>query len=833
MKNVLLLYCLLLLSIGSFSQNYGLKFDGQSEYLTAASNTNYDIGDGFTIEAWLLAEEWADLQWQGSIVTNDAQGPDRGFAFRCGDNGILSFVMAADNTWEEAFSAQVMNANQWHHVAAVVDNGTISLYVDGQQVAGHAFSGTPSSASDMPLNIGNSAGFSGRNFNGVLDEIRIWSDARTEAELNDFMTEELTGNEDDLVAYFPFNEGAGTLAGDVSGTSNDAQLIDMDDSNWVSGYTLPDFDVSVQRVFGADVVNVKTRPVKLKATVQNTGLMEISDIELSIYVNDEFAFSENLESSISAGEVIDYEFQSPIDLTSYNDPVIQVIASHPDDENALNNSAETKLIIAAGGFVVVSNNEQHNFGGAGQLNTKTITFPGDMHRYEQILMRISLNCPSTGCDPWDQYGNIMVATQSGTYELARFITPYGIACGNWIVDITDFKSILKGQVEFQNFIQVWGQSGWLLDAQIELIDNNSSDIYSIVSPLWETSYWVYGDPGIEDDLDELSVSIDNNTENSHLRMTITGHGQGNTSNAAEFFEVNHTLNVNGSAFENHHLWKSDCADNVCDNQNGTWLFSRAGWCPGQEVTPYVFNTSSVTDAGNTVAFDYVLQDYTNLLNTGYNNSGHTEPHYKIYSYLVETSTNPYEEYKNLVADNVDGVLSGDNFESATISFTNNGFSSIEQFTINIFNNNELVASEEFTETVGVGNSVEKEISVNQTINTSIGNIVFAEVVSAEDDNPGDNIVKSDLISSLGEKLRSEYAFEFYPNPTSDGNIFMEFDEYWVGSQVKIYSSDGKLIDTILANENNQTVSLQGSGLYWYVVSNNDGENLSGKISFLR
>ena len=95
-----------------------------------------------------------------------------------------------------------------------------------------------------------------------------------------------------------------------------------------------------------------------------------------------------------------------------------------------------------------------------------------------------------------------------------------------------------------------------------------------------------------------------------MRMTITGHGQGNTQNAAEFFEINNSVQVNGQEIAVHNLWKDDCATNPCENQAGTWLFSRAGWCPGQDVRPYVVNTTATASPGSTISMDYVLQSYT-------------------------------------------------------------------------------------------------------------------------------------------------------------------------------------------------------------------------------
>ena len=63
-----------------------------------------------------------------------------------------------------------------------------------------------------------------------------------------------------------------------------------------------------------------------------------------------------------------------------------------------------------------------------------VTFP-TTGTFSQIIMNVTLHCPSNGCDPWDRVGSIDLVTPSGPAdagvetltELGRFITPYNIA----------------------------------------------------------------------------------------------------------------------------------------------------------------------------------------------------------------------------------------------------------------------------------------------------------------------------------------------------------------------------------------------------------------------
>ncbi len=55
-------------------------------------------------------------------------------------------------------------------------------------------------------------------FKGVIDEVRIWKDARTGEEIQSHMSGVLTGEESALVAYYSFDHSKGRVLGDYSQT---------------------------------------------------------------------------------------------------------------------------------------------------------------------------------------------------------------------------------------------------------------------------------------------------------------------------------------------------------------------------------------------------------------------------------------------------------------------------------------------------------------------------------------------------------------------------------------------------------------------------------------
>ncbi len=838
MKNIYFTLILLLgFSIG-FAQNNGILFNGTSESLEIPNKPEYNIQASYTIEAWIYANEWKSLSWQGSIITKDAQGPNRGFAFRAGDNGKLSFAMAADGIWPEVLTPSIMNLQQWHHVAVVVNNGGMTLYVDGQAAANSTYSGTLNTNDDLPVTVGGSSGFADRYFDGIIDEIRIWNLARTATEIADNTTTEFTGSESGLIAYFPMNDGSGTTATNLVDAACSATLLDMDDTNWVDGYTIPEFDVGIQGITNIDIVNLKTRPILVSTEVQNLGSNNISGIDLTFQIDGSDVITETVSQTILPGEKITYTFATPIDLTEATDPELTVIATHPDDENMQNNSKSITLSTQAGNIIRLFDAEVHNFGADGQSQSSSVVLPGNLYTYSQLLLHIDVACPSGGCDPWDQTGKVVATTDEGSFEIARYITPYGIACGPWTVDVTDFKNVLAGPVTFESFIQVWGSSGWATTIDLELVEGADPTPFTKVNPLWQTDYWVYGDPGINDDLAPVEINVASITESSHIRMTISGHGQGNTNNAAEFYNVNHQFQLNGSMLNNHNLWKDDCAANSCADQAGNWLFPRAGWCPGQQVEPYIVNTTGDIAAGSTVYLDYDLQDYENLLNTGYNGSSHTEPHYRIHSYYIEESSQRYEDYLNLVSDAITPTISGmdanETLDALTITISNDGSQPLSDFEVSYFINNTWVATETVNATLAPGESMDYNFTTIDGFLPGFQNIFYGVVAHPMDESIGDNVSQT-LIDGMTDTDDFEILEEditIFPNPAT-GGFYIEMNPSLLGSQIEVINTNGQIIKNEILRNTTSNFTLIENGIYFLRFTHPDGYVANRKLIVIK
>lgn len=227
--------------------------------------------------------------------------------------------------------------------------------------------------------------------------------------------------------------------------------------------------------------------------------------------------------------------------------------------------------------------------------TGRYTLPQFGATYSNIVAHLYMSCPPVngGCDDWDRLAYVQVKDPTGKWvEIIRYITPYGRACSHSI-DVTDFASLLQGDVDIRMFIDTWGTGGWQVRLDLEYLSGEPEYAYTDVEELWHGSY-NFGDPTNLQPLDTVTVGIFHDAREAHLRLTTTGHGWGdnNTGNAAEFYHAVHHLQINGADAFEQDLW-TDCFPNPdgCNNQNGTFKYDRAGWCPGSISQPYIYDVT--------------------------------------------------------------------------------------------------------------------------------------------------------------------------------------------------------------------------------------------------
>lgn len=282
------------------------------------------------------------------------------------------------------------------------------------------------------------------------------------------------------------------------------------------------------------------------------------------------------------------------------------------------------------------------------------TLPQSVGAYDKIVANFSVSCPAVpgGCDDWDRLGWVEFKAPDGSWiELFRYITPYRVAC-NHEIDVTDYASMLQGNIELRMYIETWGTGGWKINLDFDYTAGAPTYLYSTIEEMWHGTF-SFGDPQNLQPMDTMVVKPYPQVGKVTFRLVTTGHGWGsnNTGNASEFYHATHQLKINNQDTFIQDLW-TQCNPNPdgCTGQQGTWQYNRAGWCPGVIPKPYFYDlTPYMVQAP--FNFQYIFQTtYQDLChphnpdcvsgvtcpdcNDGYN------PQYRVGGYLFRFSNQP-------------------------------------------------------------------------------------------------------------------------------------------------------------------------------------------------
>ena len=268
-----------------------------------------------------------------------------------------------------------------------------------------------------------------------------------------------------------------------------------------------------------------------------------------------------------------------------------------------------------------------------QRNFSTqVNFPQAHETFSKVMLNLHLRCPSGGCDPWDRWASIyLLGDNNQKIELFRFITPYRVGV-DLSEDITDLRPLLVGRKTLEVFIDTWVGSGWLVSADINFTPGTPERKVVKVIPIFSPKAFYYGKEYQPQFLTK-EINIPKGVTSGVLRTYLTGHGQQNTNNCAEFCNKTQTVELDTRILQEKSIWRNNCAQTrTLGTQHGTWRTSRQGWCPGDKVYPWSIDISSLTEGSHTITWR--PQAYTNDKNTGYDNGSHTAPFYQISSLLV-------------------------------------------------------------------------------------------------------------------------------------------------------------------------------------------------------
>ena len=358
----------------------GLQFDGIDDYILIEENVLPDSGD-YTISIWVKADS-SNVGARTLISQSDTSGSP--FYFGSNSGSDLSGKIKMNQDWKSLESSPFYLDNKWH-LYTIVNDGIIGdssiiidtslFYVDGVEVSTVMGEGK-SYPIDERFFIGTMWDSSGEFFSGAIDDISIWDRKLSSKEISSIYNSgigldptidslDYKGSEN-LIAFWPFSEGADSSVSDFSGNGYDGEI------------------------FGASWINIDS---KLEPVIDSTLIAEsqnqnnsyqkeiwgrVSDIDgKSIYGasvilkgthNDEFKWTTNFQTNRRG----DYEIndcqpwdEMIVSMEGYQtqkfNPLDSIFLESPVDITLLMKTEDDELVIDSAMLAEISKQAEENY----------------------------------------------------------------------------------------------------------------------------------------------------------------------------------------------------------------------------------------------------------------------------------------------------------------------------------------------------------------------------------------------------------------------------------------------------------------------------------------
>ncbi len=398
------------------------------------------------------------------------------------------------------------------------------------------------------------------------------------------------------------------------------------------------------------------------------------------------------------------------------------------------------------------------------------------------------------------------------FELMSFVTPYGVNLDlgiegkTWSFDVTEFGPILKGSKRI--FLNRGGEWQEDMDIRFEFIEGTPVRDIINITQLWPVTSTAYQDIINNRRFEPREVLIQNETKSAEMKSVITGHGQ-----EGEFIPRTHTMSMNGIT-SSYQIW-TECSDNPVYPQGGTWIYDRAGWCPGAPSDVVRYDVSDIVAQGEMNTVDYSI------------NTASGDSRYIVNMQLVEYGEPNYSnDVELLEIRNPSTKIIHERYNPAcqapVIKIRNNGTQPLTQLNIDygFDSNGEISLTDGYTHVWNgnLGFLEEEEIELPFYPGLTIQEGAQFRVKFSDDDEDSSN-------NTLVSDIRS---VDHYEN-----NVIIQFKTNNVASETSytIYDQNGSVVmqklSSGLSSNTTYTDTLTNvNGCYQLVIDDSDGDGLS-------
>jgi hypothetical protein len=254
---------------------------------------------------------------------------------------------------------------------------------------------------------------------------------------------------------------------------------------------------------------------------------------------------------------------------------------------------------------------------------REVTLPdaATMAGFDTLEIEVAIGCDARNpfaCSEWDRIADVQLCldeTCTDRLEIGRWITPYWRrGPQHWTIDASPFLPLLAAGGATRFFVETgpdWERATEYVGTVALRFSDSGDDgpvpagaVRVFTGGVFDATY---------NEREPVSVAIPADATRVELVTILSGHGQVDGSNCAEWCDHRHLFTVNGTALPPITYAGSvgsglGCADRVGEgvppNQLGNWAPERAYWCPGLPVDARHDDLTALVTPGEDLSIDY-------------------------------------------------------------------------------------------------------------------------------------------------------------------------------------------------------------------------------------